>query len=269
MPLRPPRTCEMLQVSSHVSAAEAWTSGVHVVRASWRREVPPSRRLTARERTSRGPYQVSPRLVRGQPDAFRRWHPCCCRCLLKGCKHWFVPPRPQARYCSPACREAAEHWRSWHAGQIYRATNGGKERRREQAQRRRERERQRAAPAEPAASIPAVESALPVIEAQSMSDSAPMIPEDCHSVGQRQTKFDQNFAVHPVVGLLRRSSCPHPVLPINISVPAHAARPYGEFTSAKPDSDSDAGEAPWSHLCVLVDHPRPHRSCRRVLTGHP
>lgn len=44
-----PRTCEILQVSWHVSAAGAWTSGVHVVGAKWRREVPPSRRLTARE----------------------------------------------------------------------------------------------------------------------------------------------------------------------------------------------------------------------------
>jgi hypothetical protein len=32
-----------------VSKAEVWTSGVHVVGAKWRREVPPSRRLTARE----------------------------------------------------------------------------------------------------------------------------------------------------------------------------------------------------------------------------
>ena len=39
----------MLQLSWHVSAAGAWTSGVHVVGAKWRREVPPSRRLTARE----------------------------------------------------------------------------------------------------------------------------------------------------------------------------------------------------------------------------
>jgi hypothetical protein len=44
-----PRTCEVLQVSWHVSNAGAWTSGVHVVGAKWRREVPPARRLTARE----------------------------------------------------------------------------------------------------------------------------------------------------------------------------------------------------------------------------
>jgi hypothetical protein len=45
------RTCEMLQVSWHVSDAEACTSGVHVGGAKWRREVPPPRRLTARELT--------------------------------------------------------------------------------------------------------------------------------------------------------------------------------------------------------------------------
>ena len=73
----------------------------------------------------------------------------------------------------------------WHAGQTYRATKGGKERRREQARRRRERERQRATPAEPAPPTSPVEPALPGIEAQTISDSALMIPEDCDSVGQR------------------------------------------------------------------------------------
>jgi hypothetical protein len=117
-------------------------------------------------------------LVPGQPDAFRRWHPCCCRCLLKGCERWFLPPWPQARYCSPTCRKAAEHWRSWCAGQTYRATNQGKERRREQARRHREREQQRSTLAEPA---------LPVIEVQATltSDSTPMTPADCQHVGQR------------------------------------------------------------------------------------
>jgi hypothetical protein len=136
-------------------------------------------------------------LVPGQPAAFRRWHPCCCRCLLKGCKRWFLPPRPQARYCSAACREAAGHWRSWYAGQTYRATIGGKERRREQARRHRERERQRATPAEPASPTPPVEPALPVTEAQTISDSALMIPEDCDSVGQRPDKILREFCGLP------------------------------------------------------------------------
>ncbi len=43
--------CELLQVIWHVYVAGPWTSGVHVVGAEWRREVPPSRRLTARELT--------------------------------------------------------------------------------------------------------------------------------------------------------------------------------------------------------------------------
>ena len=49
MPLHPLALVKCLQVSWHVSAAGSWTSGVHVVGAKWRREVPPSRRLTARE----------------------------------------------------------------------------------------------------------------------------------------------------------------------------------------------------------------------------
>ena len=48
-----------------------------------------------------GRIPVSPALLPGQPSGSRRWHPCCRRCLLKGCERWFLPPRPQARYCSP------------------------------------------------------------------------------------------------------------------------------------------------------------------------
>ena len=44
----------------------------------------------------------------GQPSGSltgsRRWHPGCRRCLLKGCERWFLPKRPQARFCSPACQ---------------------------------------------------------------------------------------------------------------------------------------------------------------------
>ena len=62
----------------------------------------------------------------GQPSGSRRWHPCCRRCLLKGCERWFLPRWPQARYCSPACQHAARRWRRWHASQRYRATTHGK-----------------------------------------------------------------------------------------------------------------------------------------------
>ncbi len=51
-------------------------------------------------------------------------------------------------------------------------------------------------------------------------------------------------------------SFPRPVLPINISVPAHAARHYGEFASAKPDSSAAAGVASLVVNSVIVDHPK-------------
>jgi hypothetical protein len=136
-----------------------------------------------------GPIECPRALVPGQPGGSRRWHPCCHRCLLKGCERWFLSPRPQARYCSPTCQEAAEHWRSWHACQRYRASFHGKERRREQARRHRERARQRSALAEPAAPAPPIEPALPVIEAQTTSDSIQIIPAGPQSVGQRPAEI--------------------------------------------------------------------------------
>jgi hypothetical protein len=132
-----------------------------------------------------GLFECPRALAPGQPGGFRRWHPCCRRCLLKGCERWFLPAWPQARYCSPTCQKAAAHWRSWHASQTYRATIQGKERRREQACRRRERERQRSALAEPVAPTPPLEQALPTTEAQTTSDSIPIIPAGTQSVGQR------------------------------------------------------------------------------------
>ena len=55
------------------------------------------------------------------------------------------------------------------------------------------------------------------------------------------------------------------VLPINISVPAHAVRRYDEFASAKPDSDVAADVVPGLSVALEADHPRPHQSCRHVL----
>jgi hypothetical protein len=144
-----------------------------------------------------GPFECPRALTPGQPGSFRRWHPCCRQCLLKDCERWFLPPRPQARYCSAACREAARHWRSWHASQTYRATIPGKERRREQARRRRERQRQRSTLAESAPPTPPAEPALPVTEAQTIADSALMIPTDCQSVGQRPSEILPEFCGLP------------------------------------------------------------------------
>jgi hypothetical protein len=72
-----------------------------------------------------------------------RWQaPVRCRlriCLLKGCEKWFSPLHPRARYCSEACRESARRWSVWQAARRYRASERGKECRRQQACRYRER----------------------------------------------------------------------------------------------------------------------------------
>jgi hypothetical protein len=62
---------------------------------------------------------------------------------LKGCEQWFSPPHPLSRYCSPACAAAARLWSRRRAGQRYRASEQGKQRRRQQACRYRERVRKR------------------------------------------------------------------------------------------------------------------------------
>jgi hypothetical protein len=75
------------------------------------------------------------------------------RCLLKGCERWYQPSRPQSRYCSAACREAARGWRRWQASQRWRATPQGQERRREQSRRYRQRRRERVVNAAGAAEV--------------------------------------------------------------------------------------------------------------------
>ena len=64
-------------------------------------------------------------------------------CLLKGCEKWFSPPHPLSRYCSKACAEAARVWSRRLAAGRYRASEKGKQRRRQQSCRYRERVRQR------------------------------------------------------------------------------------------------------------------------------
>jgi hypothetical protein len=68
------------------------------------------------------------------------------RCLLKGCDHWFRPTRPQCRYCSAACQQAACRWRRWRAQQKYRQSGNGRQHRQQQARRYRQR---RPAPVRP------------------------------------------------------------------------------------------------------------------------
>jgi hypothetical protein len=65
------------------------------------------------------------------------------RCLLKGCEQMFWPRHPRSHYCGEACRQAARYWQRWRASQQYRATENGKQQRREQSKRYRERVRAR------------------------------------------------------------------------------------------------------------------------------
>ena len=67
------------------------------------------------------------------------------RCLLKGCEQWFAPSRPQSRYCSSVCVEAARRWRRAKASRRYRTTEPGRACRREQHRRYRQRQRERLA----------------------------------------------------------------------------------------------------------------------------
>ena len=89
-----------------------------------------------------GPKRASPESAKGQgagrsPRGRRRL------CLLKGCARRFVPVHPLQRYCGELCRRGAERWRRWKAAQQYRATDNGREKRREQCRRSRERRRRR------------------------------------------------------------------------------------------------------------------------------
>lgn len=68
----------------------------------------------------------------------------CCRprtrrCLLKGCKKRFHPKKALERYCSDECRDAARKWSLWKAQLKYRATEHGKDQRKEQSRRNRKR----------------------------------------------------------------------------------------------------------------------------------
>jgi hypothetical protein len=77
----------------------------------------------------------------GPPQGSGRQRPR--RCLLQGCERWFCPARPQCRYCSAACRQAAQRWRRWRAQQKYRASPHGRQQRRQQARRYRQQQRSR------------------------------------------------------------------------------------------------------------------------------
>ncbi len=127
----------------------------------------------------------------GQSPRSRRWHPNCHRCLLKGCEVWFLPRRPQARYCSPACQESACRWRRWLSCQRFKATTHGKAIRREQARRYRIRLQQRSFLAEPAPPACDVELTSPVVESQTSTASEPPPLASTPAEGQRPAKIPE------------------------------------------------------------------------------
>ena len=136
-----------------------------------------------------GHSQFPRALLSGQPSRSRRWHPGCHRCLLKGCEDWFLPRRPQARYCSPACQKAARRWRRWLSCQRFKATNHGKKLRRDQARRYRIRLRQRSSLTEPTPPDHDVELTSPVIESLTSPGSEPPPIVTTTGEGQRQPKY--------------------------------------------------------------------------------
>jgi hypothetical protein len=137
------------------------------------------------------PLAFAPGQSPGSVSGAHRGHPCCRRCLLKGCERWFLPKRPQARYCSPACQLAARRWRRWHASQRYRATTHGKQRRRDQARRYRSRRQQRATGPEPPPPPPQVEPEPPAVELgpPPATDPPTMLPPP--GVGQRPDEIPE------------------------------------------------------------------------------
>lgn len=128
------------------------------------------------------------------------------RCLLKGCERWFQPARPQARYCSSECQQAACRWRRWRAARRYRATPGGQARRRAQSCRYRARQRECQRPPKDVAS-----DADPPREGQRAAE----IPEDsgncacdrpgCYDLFVRQPRSpEQHFCSAACRQALRR-----------------------------------------------------------------
>ena len=109
------------------------------------------------------------------------------RCLLKGCERWFRPHRPQCRYCSDPCRQAARRWRRWQAQQKYRASPNGRQHRQEQARRYRQR-----APTRPPPTPP-----LPLTESEGIAvPLSPDAPADARE-GKRLPEKGEKVPLRP------------------------------------------------------------------------
>ena len=79
-------------------------------------------------------------------------------------------------------------------------------------------------------------------------------PVGTQSVGQHQPA-PQNLVACRVVGP-QASSCPRPVPPTSISVPAHVARHYGVFASGKPGTRPPGAAVSRPVTSVIVDCPQ-------------
>jgi hypothetical protein len=131
-------------------------------------------------------------------SGFRRRH-----CLLKGCEQPFRPARPQARYCSDACRQEARRWRRWRSSRTYRASEGGKECRRQQSCRYRERQREAARQGEVATEEAAQLDSLAPREGQRPA----CIGEDFAGQSCRRPGCYVLFPIRPGVPQQRYCSC--------------------------------------------------------------
>ena len=101
-------------------------------------------------------------------------------CLLKGCEQPFWPECPQARYCSEACQQSAEHWRKQRSSRTYRVSDHGRAQRREQARQHRQRRReQRLMPR--ALAPPAVASSPPAATTSAEPAAVPASTEPAAS----------------------------------------------------------------------------------------
>ena len=110
------------------------------------------------------------------------------RCLLKDCERDFVPNDPLSRYCGRECSAEARRWSQREANRRYRASEGGRRCRREQACRYRQRLRERRACAEIAAAagarairIPRPRKSLAVSGRAAMSNSRRRRVRPCRS----------------------------------------------------------------------------------------
>ncbi len=140
----------------------------------------------------------SPRaLVPGQLSDFRRWHPGCRRCLLKGCERWFLSQRVQARYCSPDCQHAARRWRRWLASQRDRSTSNGRQHRRDQARRHRSRLRQRLSPPQTDPLSPPIQLAPAATQTELAHTTGPPQAVSVRSVGHRPAQIPKNSFILP------------------------------------------------------------------------